>query len=328
MFPVSPAKMLWPDSSASSDEEMDRLGNIAISRCSPSNPAADVTVLLGELLKDGLPTLIGSQLKSWAGMSNKQRRKAIAGEHLNYEFGWKPLVNDLKKVSRAIQNGDAIWRQYLRDSGKVVRRRYVFPTEETVSTEVIATNTWPWMNPSSTRFDARDSSNTTIPPSQLTGKAYATTTVSRKRWFSGAFTYYVPRDNSAESRAAREVIMAKKLLGLSLTPDTLWSLAPWSWAVDWFSNIGASLENWSNWAIDGQVLLYGYMMEHTVTSRKYTWVGKTGYEPPNVRPSDVELVVETKLRRQATPYGFGLNWGDLTPRQVAIATSLGIQRER
>jgi len=100
---------------------------------------------------------------------------------------------------------------------------------------------------------------------------------------------------------------------------------PWSWAVDWFVDVGDILTNWTNWAIDGQVLLYGYIMEHKLHEKTYTYVGKTGF-PGNVQPSGVKMVVETKIRRQATPYGFGLSWDGFSARQIAILTALGLSR--
>jgi hypothetical protein len=100
---------------------------------------------------------------------------------------------------------------------------------------------------------------------------------------------------------------------------------PWSWALDWFGSTGDIISNWSNWMIDGQVLQYGYMMEHSISKYTYTWVGDTYYRA-SIAPPTVSTVVETKIRRQATPYGFGLSWNGFTPRQIAITTALGMSR--
>jgi len=126
---------------------------------------------------------------------------------------------------------------------------------------------------------------------------------------------------------ARAVIQARKVLGISLTPDTLWNLAPWSWFLDWFSDTGDLLSNWTDWAIDNQVMLYGYIMEHSLNEYTYKFVGSTGLTG-NARPYDITMVTETKLRRQASPYGFGIQWTDLSARQKAILAALGISRSR
>jgi hypothetical protein len=319
--PIAPIFMEYPTAGFSSEGELASLGNKAIGRCAPSNPTADLTVMIGEIVKDGIPHLIGNAFKSWTKQSSKQRRKSIAEEHLNYEFGWKPLMSDLRKLSKALLHAEDIIAQYDRDSGKVVRRRYEFPDHESTSSRILREKTRPWMNPSGSGFDLDRNA-------VVDNKVILVTTIRRKQWFSGGFSYYIPpRGSTGKAGVARDVILAKKLLGLSLTPDTIWNLSPWSWAIDWFSNIGTSLENWSNWAIDGQVLLYGYVMEHVIASNTYTWVGPTGFVGKSTPPT-VTLSVERKVRRRASPYGFGIAWEQLSPRQIAIATSLGVTHKK
>jgi hypothetical protein len=73
--------------------------------------------------------------------------------------------------------------------------------------------------------------------------------------------------------------------------------------------------------------VYGYMMEHTVRSYTYSFDGPTGLIGfGSNRPSLITLTVESKVRRRATPYGFGFDMGGLTARQLAILTALGITR--
>nr|UJQ85594.1 MAG: hypothetical protein 1 [Leviviridae sp.] len=202
----------------------------------------------------------------------------------------------------------------------MVRRGYDFPLEESSVVGIPSIGTSPWCHPIT--------SNLINPGTINMGQVdYVEKTIVRK-WFRGAFTYYVPPADSLRNAMAVASIQARKVLGISLTPDTVWNLTPWSWAIDWFSNSGDLLSNWTDWAIDNQVLLYGYIMEHTLRERTYTFVGETGFLPSNLRPTDVTLVVETKKRRQASPYGFGLDWEDLTPRQQAIVAALGISRSR
>jgi hypothetical protein len=128
---------------------------------------------------------------------------------------------------------------------------------------------------------------------------------------------------------ARSALMAKKTLGLSLTPDTVWNLAPWSWAVDWFTNAGDVISNLTDWAVYGLCLRYGYIMEHTIARDTYTYVGGSkgaGFKRTEYLPPPIILEVETKIRRKANPFGFGLTWNGLSPIQLAIAAALGITR--
>jgi len=316
-LPIAPNFMAYPPYADSPDSELYKFGTEAISKVSPSNPVADLSVLLGETVREGLPALLGATLRKWRGMSGQELRNSIGHEYLNVEFGWKPLVNDLRKVSKAIRDRDALWAQYERDAGKLVRRRFEFPEIVTEKIQLVQQDTDPWYLPSGGVLSDPSRNNR--------GKVYRTDKVTIRRWFSGAFVYYLPVTVHGRGQVASNVLQAKKLLGLTLTPDTVWNLMPWSWALDWFSNTGDIINNWSNWAFDGQVLKYGYIMEHTVSERTYTYTGPTGLRS-SVLPYDVVLVSETKLRRQATPYGFGLDVGKLSLRQQAIIAALGLAK--
>jgi hypothetical protein len=68
-------------------------------------------------------------------------------------------------------------------------------------------------------------------------------------------------------------------------------------------------------------------MEHVIASNTYTWVGPTGFVGQSTPPT-VTLSVERKVRRRASPYGFGIAWEQLSPRQIAIATSLGVTHKK
>jgi len=311
--------VVFPPTSASSESTLAQLGTVAIARCSPSNPTTDLAVALKEFISEGFPHLIGETLAMFRGLTNAAIHKDLADEYLNLEFGWKPFVADLKELMGSVLHADRIIGQYERDSGKLVRRGYDFPPTESRTDQVWRTGVGPWTNPSSGALQD--------PLTKGKGQVILTTKVAKRQWFRGAFSYYVPpAGESLRSDMARFVIEARKLYGLSLTPDVIWNSAPWSWVFDWFSNTSETIRNWSSWAIDNQVVAYGYMMEHSLKSYTYTYVGPTGFQTSGVRPPVVEFVTETKLRRQATPYGFGINWSGLTPRQLAIAAALGITR--
>jgi len=140
---------------------------------------------------------------------------------------------------------------------------------------------------------------------------------------SGAFTYHLPDDTGSGLLGHAE--SAIKLLGLDLDPEVLWNLAPWSWATDWYANTGDVIHNISSWSADGLVMKYGYIMEHSVVRDTYRFMGPTSFKSP-VYPQPVTLVTEVKLRRRASPFGFGVSGGALSTRQKAIVAALGISR--
>jgi len=79
-------------------------------------------------------------------------------------------------------------------------------------------------------------------------------------------------------------------------------------------------------ASNGLVLKYGYIMEHSIVSDSYSFSGPTGFKTSDVHPLVVKLVTETKIRRKATPFGFGLTLGGLSSTQKAIMAALGMSR--
>lgn len=321
-LPMAPSMYSFPPVGSSTESQLIDLGVTAIARCSPSNPSADLSTFLGELTGEGIPRIVGGSLKSLRSMTNRQRRKALADEHLNFQFGWLPFVNDIRQLAHAIDHATEILSQYERDSGKVVRRKYGFPAETSESSLVVADQVDPWIAPYSNVLV-----DDTLPQR---GKVIRTFTSTRLRWFSGAFTYYIPPSSKSLTTddVARKVIQAKKLVGARLTPDAVWNLAPWSWAVDWFSNAGDLSQNLDNWIVDNQVLVYGYMMEHTLNMYRYTYVGPDRFHGGPALPPSVCMVTETKQRIKATPYGFGLTWNGLSPLQQSILVALGLSKWR
>jgi len=312
-----PESVVFPASQKSSQADLIKAGTTAISRCKPTNVIADLATFLLELKNEGIPRIAGSSL--W-------QKKALAArdagdEYLNLEFGWKPMVADVVNVVNSIRHAHTVLEQYERGSGSLTRRRYDFPEEKTSTAVAIGTG-----NPASYP-DAFSMLDPLLSP----GTCFRRSVTYRKRWFSGAFTYHLPSDYRSRNKLVSLASKARTLLGADLTPEVLWNIAPWSWAVDWFSNAGDVISNFSDWSSDGLVMKYGYVMETSSGRNSYYMDGmgrfKTAF-PRSSRPTVLSACVETKQRIAASPFGFGLNWSGLTPRQLSIATALGITRGR
>lgn len=291
---------------------LDALGTTAIAQTIPTNPVASLATFIGEL-REGFPRIIGSTVfKSRL----RNLRKGVGREYLNWEFGWKPLIADVQRFIHAARNADKLWAQFLRDSGRRVRRRYTFPRVETVQS---STSDEPIVMFGMIGNDGFWQGGNNIFP-----RFYESREIT-DRWFSGAFTYYADHDPAVMNSWKGHLQRFNKLYGVKLTPDVLWNLSPWSWAADWFSNTGDVVHNITQFSDDGLVMPYGYMMEHKSRQDTYRMrdVTPKGYNIP-----DLTEVFRTtvKYRIQATPYGFGLDLGDLSPRQLAIIAALGLSR--
>lgn len=310
VFPATPF-LPFPGSLASSDDALGAKGATAIARCSPLNPSAELGVALGEAGKDGLPSIpLIRSLEKRAGLARSAGR-----EFLNATFGWLPLLHDTQSALNAFRKQSELINQYHRDAGKSIRRRFSFPIEsqETVST---SKNVLPYFVGGSQYWPQY------LPP---TGGATFTEIQRRETWFSGCFTYYLPSpsDLGIIPDGLQESL---RVFNLRITPDTLWNLAPWSWMVDWVSNSGDVLANVTRFDIDGLVMRYGYIMEHTSHELHVTYDGSHNV-PALGSVAPMSWVTSTKKRLRASPYGFGVSWDGLSTFQKAVLGALGLSRQ-
>jgi len=289
------------------------MGTTAISRVKPTNPVSGLTAALTELRREGLPHLIGSQ--TWKERASAAQ--AAGGEYLNVEFGYMPLANDIAGFAYGVSSASDVIKRYKQGIGKNMRRSFEFETERSTKEQLLGTTNRP--------YTGIGGSNMWSGGSSSTGALFRTTRVERRRWFSGCFTYYFPSEIFGSKRMSDYAILAKQL-GLNPTPDVLWQVTPWTWAVDWFSNTGDVISNWSAFHIDGLVMRWGYMMEHSIIRDTYSLVGARDVSGNPQPVSDVTFVTETKVRVKATPYGFGIDLGGLSPFRLSILAALGLSR--
>jgi len=304
---VDPASANPNHPSAISDTALGNLGATAIARVAPLNPIAQATVALIELRNDGIPLIPGAA--TWQDRTDLARK--AGEEYLNVEFGWLPLLNDILQISKGLVSSGDVLKQLYKDVGRNVRRRYDFPTQKSSTTTT-----------ASGRLPAVAAASSLFSPGTLTQE----TKVETRRWFSGCFTYYIP-DNLAGSKKLAELAVLAEQLGLDPTPEAVWKATPWSWAVDWFSNTGDVISNWTRFHNDGLVMRYGYMMETTIYETRYS-IACTAKEPGIPDPADVIVRTTYKKRVPANPYGFGLTYDGLSAFQKSILLAIGITHSK
>lgn len=316
--PVLPLSLagLPLDFSSSLRRNLGPIGTSAIARCKPTNHVSNLATDMFELYRGQIPRLPGVRL--WR---EKTRAAHLAGdEYLNVEFGWLPLVSDIRNASYAAANSHRLMKSYENNSGKPVRRSYVFPVERSESTSV---------SPSTTEGAIYGYMPGMLDGSKSLPHLVTRTRTVRSTWFSGSFTYYLPVEYKSRSRLAKIAASAGHLYGIELTPDVVWKVMPWTWAIDWFSNMGDVVSNLSSWATDGLVLNYGYIMEHIVHDVTYSLDRPTRFKllgGGTATAASVSFYYESKQRIAATPFGFEVGWNGLSLRQLAIAAALGLTR--
>jgi hypothetical protein len=315
-----------------SDYDMIRDGASCITRTTPTRPLVNFSNDMGETLEGGLPAVVGLEtMKSRTkflmsqqakgvkfqpshevrGLGSKMRTKKPASklsgsEYLNVEFGWLPLLSDVDKLVKAVKSSNKLITQYLHGSRQKIRRRYSLPDDVA---------------------DGAFSGNAFASPDLfgVFGHGEGSSHASKRNWFSGAFEYYVPVGDDFGSRMRRWVSEANRLSGSSLTPSVLWELAPWSWAVDWFANVGDVMANISALGSDGLVLQYGYVMSENISQ---TTIAASFTCPLNGEeyPCSSTHTIKCAKRLGATPYGFGFDLSSLSAKQEAVIVALGLSK--
>lgn len=281
------------------------IGTTGIARSRPGNPTIGIGQALAEARQ--LPTIpnLAKAVKSLSGLGS---------EYLNLQFGWAPLLRDIFDLLNYAETIDKTFKQLKRDNGKLIRRRCEVDKTDTtdVTFDAGIEGTYPSLHnllyaevPLAQRFKRRTFVKT--------GTRY---------WFEGAFRYWIP--DIEEPWRARFV--KAQLLDLLPTPSLVWNILPWSWLVDWFSNVGDIITNISGNAAANLVMPYGYAMGHkwTETSRyastrlyNYGWVTASSH-----------IRKDRKRRAKASPFGFEVELPDLSTRQLAILAALGLSRSK
>lgn len=294
--------------------DLDALGTKEINKYRPDTMQASLAQFVGELRDlPQIPILMRARAKEFLHHAGS--------EYLNVEFGWRPFIADLKKMLASYLDFDKRIAQLQRDSGRTVRRKGMLSQDSTTTTfhDQGVLRVWPGAigNPNyATIYDDR----------------YQETITKHEYSFSGRFRYFLEPVGSVGYREQ----IARIIYGVDLTPRLVWELLPWSWLVDWFTNVGDVISNAVDIAADSLVINYAYSTGYyskTIRTNSFTYRrnadgifdyptigGGSGISCSHVYKEEI------KKRNQATPYGFGITLTGLSPRQSAILGALGFSR--
>jgi len=291
-------------------------GATAWKKFRPGKPTADAGVFLGEIRE--VPRMLQTTARGfrdlWVSKFGRLPRsletKRLADHWLNTQFGWRPFLSDLRNFYKTYRDTDKSIAQIRRDNGQWIRRGgSVFSDED--KSYVTGSSTSHCSYPSLVDPHYTD-------PSKKGSYSVVKTTTQRV-WFEASFRYWIPNIDSVQW----EKKAIAQLYGLNPNPALLWELTPWSWLVDWCSNVGDVFTNLDTGLAQNLAAKYAYVMGDTtcrfdVTS-KPNWIGHT--------PTHVwSFWLNRKTRQQANPFGFSLTWDMLSTRQWSILGALGITR--
>jgi len=298
--------------------DLSSYGAIQYGSASPLSDRFSFSAFTGEL-REGLPKFTSEIMRS-----RSKHIRGVGGDYLNAQFGWIPLLNDLRGIATALVN--ASYGLY-QPAGATHRKRNERPTElirsRTFSQDPVAIALGNYGDPSLLK-DTKGTGVTT--DSFLRADGSSTIRAYRKRWFEGEFVYIPEAGFDATKYEDRLTTLFKT----DITPSDLWQLAPWSWLVDWTTDIGGALEAAEAATSDRILSTYAYAMEsieQEIIAVLYNIRGETGgyYAGP---PRVVTTWKTTSYRRiRANPFGFTPNPSvNLSPGQLGILGALGLKK--
>lgn len=291
----------------------DAYGATGWNRFAPGNPTADLGVFVGEI-RD-VPRMLLDTARffqnAWKAIGGtlKKPSKALAGHWLSLQFGWLPFVNDLRRFYKTYRNLESqIQRiktrngQWHRVGGTVLNQ----VDEVTMGTSATLTAHWPC--PTS-HFLANPA---------ISGSHTARYVLSQRVWFEGAFRYWIPDIDSPQWRYRA----IAELYGAMPNPALIWELTPFSWLVDWVSNVGDVLANLDTGYAQNLTARYAYSMKEYLLQGE---VESTLALKAGILYGLWKFPVSWKTRVGASRFGFGLTDADFSARQWAILAAIAKQ---
>lgn len=277
------------------------LGPSAYNRFKPNKPSVSLSVSIAEL-RD-LPAML--HYKSYQHLN--------AGKHfLSAQFGWIPFVKDIISMYETYRDIDKVITRITRNNGKWMKRSGTF---EDVNHQITydgppTGGNWGFFpGPRTDMIDMYRSGYTGVETHAI------------RSWFTGKFKHYVEGIDSRllEPQFKRNFI--RKLYGFSLTPSDLYQAMPWSWLIDYFSNLGDVIDNINAGVVD-TVAKDAWVMSSRITRVTQTsYAAVYGY-PEISGVATLEHV--SKARNVCNPFGLSLSSSELSGRQLAVLAALGI----
>jgi hypothetical protein len=241
--------------------------------------------------------------------------RGISNYYLALKFGWEPLLSDIRDFVTKQRDVSKRIDQLLKDRGKPVRRRsknrlshsaHVTGVEHTYGAfeQVFVTQTYAGV-PTLTYSDVSE----------------------EDIWSSGQFTYDFSDVDVGSDRWKRS--MLRRLYGLNPSPYVIWKALPWTWLVDWCSNVGDNIANVQSEVADSLRTDYYYLMR-TTTEKKVataTCPFHTGYEEETITLTATTTNARfVKERVAGSPFGLAVGEKPSGFSQAAIITALGLSR--
>lgn len=265
------------------------------------------------------------------------RPNEAADYFLEHQFGWAPFVDDIRKILATYHNAKATLARLSEQNGQSQRRKATLVGLPVVDSS-LGRDGKPRIRYEPIIEDIRVNSGVGQLQTPTLNNAFYTElptweirrVISTKVSATGKFQFYRPEFDLARSEYHSVLAQLQRnltLYGARISPSNVYRATPWTWLVDWFTNISDHVDRMTDVYQDSIVAEYLYLNIRKETKWRFIQT------LPFRQTGRINLVWERKLRTNErkganSPYGFSLSWENLTPRQLAILGALGITKGR
>lgn len=221
--------------------------------------------------------------------------KYVNSQHLNYNFGWKPFIKDVKNVFKGLSSFEDRLKGFVAKQNTEMTRRVRDSVAEVNSTGVY----------------------------QSLSNGYWKSDVIRKYNVLPAssfqYSYSIPNYSDRELRVRAYL----DTLGLHVNPANVWAVLPWSFVVDWFVNVGQNLDRFSNDWVQPWVNLHQACHSQKIEATS-EWT--TTFLPKGQSVKTQTCSMRTYRRVVGIPQGMSLDAGTLDSDKIRLLLSLFASR--
>lgn len=340
---------------AVSDSHLEDLGQNLVLDYDPIRVKTDLLQDVGDILREGLPLGIVKVLLKGNLFGRPEIIRQIAGGYLTYIFGVKPIIDDVRAILKAAHDIDVLINEWIRNNHRQVRRRRQFPVKVTSSYDLFKEGTensridFSAYLPTSHPWSSTGAVNGLRPckvvgaSTGVSGVGYRVSKMSvlkEKLRFSAAYEYQLerllPGDDFSwlhkSSNSDLKELIRLHYLGISSSGGTgnlIWELAPWSWIIDWFVNIGKMFDYERQVQSVGLHVDYAYV---TQVQEKWFKVRSELFKTTSMTEAnlmyrhDIEFKQIYMRRLKATPFGFKVKFNGLSAQQLLTLGALALSR--
>jgi len=281
-------------------------GTKAYNRMKPTKPSFQALNAIYELRE--VPAMLSQRF-------TKNGLNGIGDYYLALQFGWKPLLQDIRNTVLTHINMQKRLKQLLRDNGRPVRRSIELTNSKDVSTTVVGPSYGGFSPGFVTQFYPK------------IGTISQTVTKNDRIWSKAEFKYWLPP--GPQDVNYKRAMMAK-IFGFQPSPAVVWNALPWTWMSDWFFNVGDILENMDAGVANRLAANHFYLMHQQENIGRNDAFGFFYDTAGNVitRSGTSTCTQFRKTRVKGDPFGFFTPENTLSGSQLAIMGALGLSRLR